>query len=98
MLREPPAGGQHLEQLTSLPSWLEGFKTGFRDKLAAAFDDTGIQWLASWPGAAQAMAEWHGGQACVCFVCWDENGGCYAVLVPRQGDGVTPPWSPKGEE
>jgi hypothetical protein len=57
------------------------------DKLAAAFDDTGIRWHASWPGAAQAMAEWlDGGQACVCFVVGMRRG---AVTLPWSQDKVT---------
>jgi hypothetical protein len=49
------------------------------DKLAAAFE--------SWPGAAQAMAEWlDGGQACVCFVVGMRRG---AVTLPWSQDKVT---------
>jgi hypothetical protein len=49
--------------------WLGGVETGFDDKLAAAFDDTGIRLACIMAAAAKAMAEWlDGGQACVCFV------------------------------
>ena len=57
------------------------FKMGFEDKLAAAFDDTGIQWLASWPGAAQAKAVV--GRRRPSFVCWDEEGGLLRCPGPE---------------
>ena len=86
--------------LSSLSAYPSGWKVSrVRGQARCRVRRHGYPMACIRPGAAQAKAEWlDGGQACVCFVCWDEKGGCYAVLVPRQGDGVTPPWSPKGEE